>query len=299
MNLSRKFLAGAILSLLPLAGALACNTSAWNGTAGANAAIADDPDTSNATNGPADAGAVQRYSGKCGMMAAAAGQSWVSDNSPGGIGAGGEAVYRARFYVRAGQAGSKIFSATTADNGGGTEVIGITFTGTAFQFDVNGAGTITAPNITAAPWYSIEIAYDDNAPFSATVASGGAIAATTQTVTSAPTNAGALTVGSVRVGHLNAGGAGASTFIDEFDSSRGTTAIGRLCPGDANGSFAAGTGGRTVADAALIRNEVLSNTTQDLIVGQPDTNDSGTVTAADAAIIRNLVLAGQGACPAI
>ena len=133
--------------------------------------------------------------------------------------------------------------------------------------------------------------------FSATVATGGANAPTTQTVTTAG-NAGALTIHSVRVGHLNAGGGGATTFIDEFDSSRGATAIGRLCPGDANGSFAAGTGGRTVADAALIRNEVLTTQTQALITGQPDTNDSGTVTAADASIVRNLVLLGQGACPA-
>jgi hypothetical protein len=287
MNLSRNFLAGAILALLPLTGAFACNTAAWNGTPGANAAVADDPDSNNATNGPADAGAVPRYAGHCGLKADAAGQSWVSDNSPND-----EAVYRARFYVRAGQAGSKIFSATTADNGGGTEVVGITFTGTAFQFDVNGTTGATANGITSGPWYSIEISYDDNGPFSATVASGGANAPTTQTVNTAG-NAGALKVGSVRIGHLNAGGAGASTFIDEFDSSRGATAIGRLCPGDANAS-----GGRTVADAALIRNEVLTTSTQDLITGQPDSNDSGGVTAADSAIVRNLVLLGQGACPA-
>jgi hypothetical protein len=287
MNLLRHVIAGALIAALPVGSALACNTAAWNGTAGANAAVSDDPDASGATNAP-EAGAVPRYSGRCGLMTAAAGQSWVSDNSPNN-----ETVYRARFYVRAGQAGSKIFTATTADNGGGTEVVGITFTGTAFQFDVNNAtATVSAPGITSGPWYSIEISYDDNGPFSATVATGGASAgATTQTV-NLP-NGGPLTVGSVRVGHLNAGG-GASTFIDEFDSSRGATAIGRLCPGDANNSNS-----RTVADAAVIRNEVLSNQTQDLITGQPDANDSGGVTVADASLIRNIVLQGLGACPAI
>jgi hypothetical protein len=287
MNLLRHVIAGALIAALPVGSALACNTAAWNGTAGANAAVSDDPDNNNATNGPADLGAVSRYSGRCGLMTAAAGQSWVSDNSPNN-----ETVYRARFYVRAGQTGSKIFTATTADNGGGTEVVGITFTGSAFQFDVNGTAGVSAPGITAGPWYSIEISYDDNGPFSATVATGGANAPTTQTVSTAA-NAGALTVGSVRVGHLNAGG-GASTFVDEFDSSRGATAIGRLCPGDANAS-----GGRTVADAALIRNESLTTNTQDLITGQPDANDNGSVTVADAAIVRNLSLLNQGACPAI
>jgi hypothetical protein len=289
MNLLRHVIAGALIAALPVGSALACNTAAWNGTAGANAAVSDDPDSNNATNGPTDLGAVPRYAGRCGLMTAAAGNSFVGDNSPNN-----ETVYRARFYVRAGQAGSKIFSATSADNGGGTEVVGITFTGTAFQFDVNGAAAVsTTGTITSGPWYSIEISYDDNGPFSATVASGGANAPTTQTVNTAG-NAGALTVGSVRVGHISGGGAGPSTFIDEFDSSRGATAIGRLCPGDANAS-----GGRTVADAALIRNESLTTNTQDLITGQPDANDNGSVTVADAAIIRNLALLNQGACPAI
>lgn len=287
MNLSRKFLAGAILALLPLTSALACNDDAWNGAPGVNATTADDPDTSGVTNNNPDGGAVPRYSGSCALMTAAAGQSWVSDNSPAA-----ETVYRARFYVRPGQAGSKIFTATTGDNGTGSEVVGITFTGTAFQFDVNGAGSVsTNATITSGPWYSIEIAYDDNAVFSATVATGGAFNPTSQTVATV-NPAGALTVGSVQVGHLNAGG-GASTFIDEFDSSRGPDPIGRLCPGDANNLGNA----RTVADAVIIRNEVLTSGAQ-LAAGQPDSNDSGGVTTADAVIVRNIVLLGQGACPA-
>ena len=125
MNFSRTLLAGAIFALLPLGSALACTSTAWLGTAGPNTTIAEDPDSNNATNNTPDTGAVRRFSGQCGLQAAAAGQSWVGDNTPGGAG-GGESIYRARVYVYAGQAGAKVFTATTTDNGGGTEVVGVT-----------------------------------------------------------------------------------------------------------------------------------------------------------------------------
>lgn len=278
MNLSRKFLAGALIALLPLGSALACTSSAWLGTAGPNPALAEDPDTNAATNNSPDNGAVRRFSGQCGLQAAAAGQSWVGDNSPGGAG-GTESIYRARFYVYTGQAGAKIFTATTADNGGGTEVVGITFTGSSFTFDVN--GTTVAPVTTvggiavaADRWYSIEMLYQANGAFSATL--GGGNASTTTVVNSAG-NAGANGIGSVRLGHLNAGTgvAGDNITVDEFDSSRSAgTAIGRLCRADATGNRAL-----TVGDITAIINERAA--TPILAAGQPDCTENGALTVGD------------------
>ena len=95
--------------------------------------------------------------------------TYVTDNNPGG-----EAIYRARFYVFTGRSGVKVFSATTADNGGGTEVIGVTFTGSAFQFAVNGAVVPDAaiPNAVGGgsnKWYSVELLYQASGAFQATV----------------------------------------------------------------------------------------------------------------------------------
>lgn len=294
MNYSRKILAGALVALLPMGSALACTTNAWLGTPGANAVVADDPNTD--AGNPPELAAVARISGSCGAQANANGNSFVTDNTPGGAG-GVENIYRARWYGRFGQAGAQVFSATTADNGGGTPVITVTFTGSALQFDVAGTTVPNATNINGTGWYSVEIFYQANGPFSATVATGGTNLST-QTVNSVG-NAGANGVGSVRLGHINAGNGTGNITFDEFDSSRSAgTAIGRLCPGDSNNSWVTSnqTTGRTVADAALIRNEALTAGLQ-LAVGQPDTNENGSVTAADASLVRNLVLLGQGACP--
>jgi hypothetical protein len=273
MNLSRKFLAGALIALLPLGSALACTTSAWLGTPGANPTLAEDPDTNSATNNSPDNGAVRRYSGQCGLQAAAAGQSWVGDNSPGGAG-GGESIYRARFYVYTGQTGAQVFSATTADNGGGTEVIGITFNGSAFVFNVNGATVPSVTGVLPNAWYAVEFLYQANGAFSATVRGGGASA---QTVVNSSVNAGALTVGSARLGQINAGSGTGNVLVDEFDSSRSAgTPIGRLCPADATGNRVL-----TVGDIAAITAE--RNGT--LAAGQPDCTENGTLTVGDIACV--------------
>src|SRR5690606_24109310 len=83
--MTRNLLAGAVLAVLPMGGALACTTTAWNG--GATTATAGDPTTG-----------VARYSGECGLEVGASG-GHVTDNSPNA-----EAAYRARFYVYTGTA---------------------------------------------------------------------------------------------------------------------------------------------------------------------------------------------------
>src|SRR5690606_35839962 len=150
MNLSRKFLVGAMIALLPMGGALACTTSAWSATTGAP--VADDPDTSAATNGPADAGAVKRYAGNCGLAPVTNTVSHVTDNNVG------DAIYRARWYVFTGIASGapRMFEAFSADNGGGSSIFSATYDRGAGQFTFTAAGT-SIPAITVEPnrWYSV------------------------------------------------------------------------------------------------------------------------------------------------
>jgi hypothetical protein len=275
MKLSRKILAGALVALLPMSGAIACTSGAWLGTASPNAVLAEDPDSNALTNNSPDTGAFPRLSGNCALRADAAGDAYVTDNNPGG-----EAIYRARFYVYTGRSGVKVFSATTADNGGGTEVIGITFTGTAFQFAVNGATVPDAavPNAGGGTnrWYSVEFLYQASGAFQATVGGGNAAGRTT---VNSSVNAGALTVGSARLGHIGAAGTGTGTItniiVDEFDSSRSAaTEIGRLCRADATGN-----GALTVGDISAIINE--RQATPVLAAGQPDCTENGELTVGD------------------
>ena len=108
----------------------------------------------------------------------------------------------------------------------------------------------------------------------ATVRGGGA---SNQTVVNSSVNAGALTVGSARLGHINAGSGTGNVLVDEFDSSRSAgTPIGRLCPADATGNRVL-----TVGDIAAITAE--RNGT--LAAGQPDCTENGTLTVGDIACV--------------
>lgn len=255
-------LAAALLLALPTGSALACTVSNWS-DATANA-LAGNQKGRNAEP------AVPRYSGECALKAATAGTSYVTDNTPGA-----EAIYRARFYVFTGSAtnGSKIFSATSDDNGAGTEAYSISITGGALAFNVN--GTTVSPNISVAAnkWYGVETIYRASGAFQAKVRGAGAAM---ETVANSAGNAGAVNVGSARMGVLSATTNATSLAFDAFESTRSdTTEIGRLCPGDANGDGLIGVG-----DAIAVSNEFPSNGTYAL--GQPDCNEDGSIGTGDA-----------------
>lgn len=273
--LTQSVLAAAMLLALPFAAAEACTTGAWNGTNSAAAGVA--------AAGPASASPQRRYSGACSAQATSG--EFVTDNTPGGIGAGGEATYRARFYVFTSGNG-KFFSATTGDNAGGTEVVGISFNGSAFTF----AGPTGIDPIPAAAgkWYSVEFKHESGQPFTVAVQGNGAATAVTDTGVSASASVGSASLGFI--------GSGSGSFIvDEFESTRSATAaIGRLCPGDTAIGATPPDGIRDAVDGVRMRNEGLGVPTG----GQPDLNEDGVVDSVDGLLARNLFLSGNGACPA-
>jgi len=85
-------------------------------------------------------------------------------------------------------------------------------------------------------------------------------------------------------------GAGAGQInVDAFESRR-STAIPRLCRGDANGDV-----NRNSGDLVAVRNEFLSGGVT-LAAGQPDCNEDGTINSGDLVCARNVFLGGLGAC---
>lgn len=268
--LSRNLLAGALLAALPMSGALACTTGAWNGGA-INGAVAGDPD-----------GGVARYSGECALEPVAAGASYVIDNSPAN-----ESNYRARFYVYTGNpSGSPvIFRATDADDAGGTARIEVTYdnAGNSFNFSANGA-TGSIGGIADNRWYGIELYYAAGSEFTASV-KGNVGTAQNVVISGTP---GAQTINSAALGAITAAGASDTMKFDEFESTRSTTTgIGFLCRGDANGTEPV-----NILDRTAVVNEILSTSRAP---GQPDCTEDGAVNILDRTCIVNKILSG-GSC---
>jgi len=262
--LTKSLLAGAVLAALPMASALACTTTAWNG--GTTAAAAGDPTTG-----------VARYSGACGLEPTAA-VGHVTDNSPNG-----EADYRARFYVYTGTASGNpvIFEATATDGGAGAKLVQVTYdtANNQFDFSANGA-TGSASGIADNKWYSVEFYYDESAAFTATVQGAGAAAPIAVAIAGAP---GAGTIQSARLGTITAATAAETMKFDEFESTRSTTtAIGRLCRGDATADNSI-----NVFDTVAITRERVNGI---LATGQPDCNEDGNVNVFDTACAVSLRL---------
>lgn len=252
--LTQSVLAAAMLMALPFAAAEACNKNAWNGnTSAATGATAAGPSAGQ-----------RRYEGQC-ALGATTGQ-FVTDNTPNA-----EATFQARFYVFTGGNG-KVFSATTADSNGGTEVVGVSYNGTAFTFS---GATGVAP-ITAAPnrWHSVRLVHQSGGAFSVEVQGNNAAAPTTGTGTSASASVGSASLGFI--------GAGTGVFqVDSYESSRSTAPIARLCRGDANRD-----GTRNVVDVIQVRNEAAAPTVS-ITSGQPDFNEDGQINVSDVILIRN------------
>lgn len=292
MKLTHRILAGAIVALLPLSGAMACTVGMWDANTGT--LIADDPDANAATNTP-ETGHSKRVSGSCGLSPGSGVASFVTDNSPA------DGVYRARFYVFTGIAtgAPRVFEAFTADAGGGTSIFSVTLNGGNLEFTA--AGTTMAPiAVVANKWYSVEFFHNTGSALTATVmgnnsavvdsaaltsSSAGAVAGTVQSVRLGNTNGAALTFSSTPANNNNFGFA-----FDEFDSTRSaTTAIGRLCRGDANNNANAALNDNDLSalDAGAIIAEALGSA---VAPGQPDANEDGRVTALDAGLVINMRL---------
>jgi hypothetical protein len=297
MKLTHRILAGAIVALLPLSGAMACTITAWSANTGT--LVADDPDANNATNTP-ETGHAKRVSGACGLAPGSGVASFVTDNSPA------DGVYRARFYVFTGIAtgAPRVFEAFTADAGAGTSVFSVTYDSAGGDLDFTAAGT-TMPSIpvVANKWYSVEFFHNTGSALTATVSGNNNAVVDAAPLTSTSAGPVAGTVQSVRLGNTNgaaltfAGTPAANNAFgfsfDEFDSTRSaTTPIGRLCRGDANGNANAALGDNdlNVADATTIVAERLG---QAIAVGQPDANEDGIVNVADATAVVAMRLANK------
>lgn len=263
--------AAAALGLAGANAVLACSTAApLNGESG------------NPTEGrPTDASPVARYSGHCGLRSAAAGQ-FVSDNTPTA-----EATFRARFYVYTGlTAGSALVY--QARNAGGTQMIGATYSRTGNQFIFNTtAGSANVGSIMQDRWYSAELNWSRAAnSMVVTVRGAGATADSTASITGVGVND---QIDDARVGWISGiGTAGVRAITTDAYEARRSTAIGRLCRGDANND-----GRRNSGDQIVVRNEFLVSA---LAPGQPDANEDGDINSGDQITIRNLFFAGESAC---
>lgn len=261
--------AAAVFGIAGANAAFACSTAAWSGG-----------ETGNPTEGrPADG--VARYSGQCGLRSAATAQ-FVQDNTPTA-----ETTFRARFYVYTGlTAGSALVY--QARNAGGTQMIGVTYNRDTNQFVFNtSSGNGNVGSITANAWYSIELNWNRaGGNMVATVRGAGATTDSTATVTGV--GAGDQ-IDDARLGWVSgAGTAAARGIVTDAYESRRSTAIGRLCRGDANNDNT-----RDSGDQITVRNERLGTA---LAAGQPDANEDGLIDSGDQIVVRNLVLAGQRLC---
>jgi hypothetical protein len=249
---------------------LACSTAAWNGG-----------ETGNPQEGrPADG--VARYSGQCGLRSAATAQ-FVTDNTPTA-----ETTFRARFYVYTGlSAGSaQVFR---ANNAGGTQQIGVTYThpGTLTFNTTGGSGTVA---VVPDRWYSVELDWARAAPRANMLVTVRGAAATTNSTATITGVGAADVIDTAQLGWVSGTGtASARGIVTDAYESRRSTAIGQLCRGDANNDRIL-----NVGDRGAVTTEVLSGTT--LGAGQPDCNEDGVINVGDRGCITTRVLAGD-ACP--
>ena len=279
---SQLFLAIAALAGMNAAMA-ACNTTQWGqgsppGGAAIGAPVAGDPNT-----GDAD-GVVKRYSGVCGL-AANASAKYVQDGSPST-----EASFISRFYVHTGlTTGTATVFTAMADEAADYSIFSVVFSGAALEFkDRAGTTRISIP-ASANRWYAVESSWTrSNSTLAVKVK--GANAATESTGTDA--NFSVVDPGDgvdyVQFGWVSGAGTGEVT-VDAYESRR-STAIGRLCRGDANGDTIYG-----VQDRIAMTNEILRLTNGDLTralpTGQPDCDENGSVTVTDRICVTNFITA--------
>ena len=230
---------------------------------------------------PTDPTPVARYSGHCGLRSASASQ-FVSDTTPTA-----ETRLRARFYLYTGLTSGTAL-VYQARNASGTQMIGISYSRSTSQFTFNTrSGSASIGSIAQDRWYSIE--FDWNRTATNMVATVRGAGVTTDSVVTVGGVGAGDQIDDARLGWVS-GTATASVrgIITDAYESRRTTAIGRLCRGDANND-----GQRNSGDQLAVRNEFLVGT---LAPAQPDANEDGDINSGDQITVRNLFLEGQGAC---
>lgn len=254
-----KSLAAVVAGALSLVAldASACSTAAWiqdGGTSGVvGAPIAAQPNSTPT--------AVARYAGLCGLQSSAA-NNFVRDGSPTA-----EATFRARFYVRADAGDGKlVFRARNASN---ADMVTVTYNAAGFSFTTSG-GTAASAAVTPGRWYSIELNWAAGAAMTATVQGNGAAAAL-PTVTLPGVSNAADRIDFAELGWIS-GGTGSAVQVDAYESRR-TTAIGRLCRGNANLNGGSANQ-RDIFDVTTIIAEI--NATA-LSPGQPDYTENGAI----------------------
>lgn len=255
-----KFTSQLILPVLILIGsfftssAMACTTSLWNGGE-TGTPLAGSPL------------AVSRVSGLCAMKLDAAGS--VTDNSPSV-----EATANIRFYVYAAlNSGTPVvFEAFSAEDGGGTSLITVTFDGTNFVFDAGAGASGNVPG--TAGWNLVEMAWIGGTSMDYWVNADSTSTAATGSVTAA-----AGTMESVVLGAADA--LDGSLTFDSYEARR-LSPVGALTMGDANSDDAI-----NILDIGVITSEILLT---GLGEGQPDCNSDASVNILDIGCATNIIL---------
>jgi len=247
-------------------GSMACTLDNWSTTTGA--VTAGDPSPGNS---------IQRYSGFCGMEAT--GQGYVQDDSPGGI----DRIV-ARFYVlNTNTATAEVYAGFGSTNGSDQR----------FSLELDTSGQVTLTDLASnqsvsqtgtTAWLSVEV---DWAQGSGDGVVSLSVNGQTPDEMDSLSNIG-TPLASIQLGNLN-GAAGDLTF-DAYESRR-STAVGRLCLGDADANAAI-----NFLDVSAVFDEVSSGSAI-LAQGQPDVNETGSVNFVDVTGLFDLVSTGAS-CPA-
>jgi hypothetical protein len=222
---------------------------------------------------------ISRYSNLCAY--AVTDTSWVQSN------AASNTRYFGRFYVYPNVSGSGTVDLLVAysDEGatGGDTLFKISYDGTDFIFDADGAGGQSESTPADSGWNLVEFEYNsDSNTFNYWVNETWDFETLAYEQITGSFQSGTGTVEAVQLGVPNgmASQSGTITF-DAFESHR-STSIGSLLVADANGS-----GVVTSGDATRILNEVsLGGTLSD---GQPDCNENGSITSGDATCVLNTI----------
>lgn len=258
--------------------ALACSTAAWSATTGSP--IAGGP-LEGAVGSPTRS--VPRYMGLCGLQSAAGGSSYVAvDHGQA------ENTYRARFYIYTTPTAPAVVMQSYSDAGASTAVITVTY-------DPAGSISAAVPGSTIAPvtgilpnrWYGVEVTRIVGQPASLAVRGGGgggiggspAQARQSIPLTDvANVGTGNATGAGVRVTRVGAVGATTGTVsIDEFEASRGGTAVGFRLRADAN------LDGRV--DGGDVAATSRESVTPGSFLGALDCNESGAVDGGDVSCV--------------
>lgn len=266
--LGRTATAGALLLGAAFASqaAMACTLDNWSSFSGS--VTAGSPN--------AAGGNIARYAGLCGMEAS--GSGYVEDENPGGI----DRIV-ARFYVWAGNTSASDVYVGYGDNDGGTPRFDVSVDGGNITLTDIATGQSVSQAGNANAWNSVEVDWAQAAGTGViSLSVNGAVENEITNLSNVGTQ-----LQSVRLGNLN--GSSGTTYFDAYESRR-STAVGRLCEGDATPD-----GVRDFGDLNTIFVEIATGGNT-LATGTPDITEDGVVDFGDLNDVFVLIATGQGAC---